>query len=86
MFAATAARQSLQSELPLTRQPLRVFVKCLDDPARLAIADCNESNMHELRVGRGGLATGAKRPQFLQVVELTHPRQHHVHQRVLQIQ
>ena len=88
LVVALAARRgnSIEAKLPLAREARSVYGYGLVHPRWLAITDSEETDMHRSPVGCGRTPGGADRPELLQVIELTHLRQHDVYERVLQVE
>ena len=85
-LAAPGGNDCIQAKLPLARISAGVSTYGVINPGWLTIADSNESDMHGLAVGSRKTAGQAQRPEFLQIIELTHLGQHDVHQCILQVE
>ena len=81
-----ASGNGFDLERAAAAQPLRVFVGAVVDPLGLAVAGRDQRQpQHRTRRARSALGVfGARRhvPELLEVIELAHARQHHVHDEI----
>lgn len=76
----------LEAKSPLPRHSPGIFRECGIDPGWLPITDGNQANVHLSPVSCSAIFSRLHRPEFFQVIEFPDPRQHHMDQRIPEVE